>query len=96
VNSFIHNIALIASVVLPLWNIPLIVRMINRKSSKDISTYWAFGVWCCLVLMAPAGLMSSDIVWRVFIIANLSIFSIVVFTVVYYRVKKGTDKNQRA
>jgi uncharacterized protein with PQ loop repeat len=45
-----EKIALIAAIILPLWNIPLIVRIIRRRSSKDISRAWAVGVWLCFVL----------------------------------------------
>ena len=41
----IQTIALIASIVLPLWNIPLILKIIRRKSSRDVSMSWAVGVW---------------------------------------------------
>ncbi|MFH1092564.1 MAG: hypothetical protein V1739_00255 [Candidatus Omnitrophota bacterium] len=84
----LQKIALIAAVVLPLWNIPLIIRIIKRRSSQDISLYWAFGVWTCLVLMFPAGIASSDIVWKTFNIANLILFSAVVLTAVLYRKQK--------
>lgn len=80
-----QKIALVAAVVLPLWNIPLILRMIKRGSSEDISLYWAFGVWACLILMLPAGINSSDIVWKTFNIVNIVLFSAVVFTAVLYR-----------
>jgi len=82
-------IALIAAVVLPLWNIPLIVRIVKRKSSDDISIAWACGVWTCLILMAPEAFSSSDIVWRVFNIANLTLFSVVVLVVLAYRFKRA-------
>jgi uncharacterized protein with PQ loop repeat len=78
-------IAIIAAIVLPLWNIPLIVRIIKRKSSKDISLFWAIGVWVCFLLMAPSGFTSTDIVWRVFNIVNLILFSAVVVAVLIYR-----------
>ena len=81
----IQKIALIAAVALPLWNIPLIVRIIKRKSSVDISMYWALGVWGCLLLMAPQAFGSSDIVWKVFNIANLTLFTLVVIVVLLYR-----------
>ena len=83
----LQKIALIAAVILPLWNIPLIVRMIKRKSSQDISLYWVFGVWSCFILMFPASLLSSDIVWKTFNIANIILFSAVVATAVIYRKK---------
>ena len=65
-----QKIALIAALILPLWNIPLILRVIRRKSSEDISIYWAIGVWICFLLMAPSGFVSSDYVWRTFNIVN--------------------------
>ncbi len=85
----VQKIGIIAAIMLPLWNIPLIVRIIQRKSSEDISLCWAIGVWICIIFMAPSGFTSGDIVWRVFNIANLIFFSCVVFTVVWYRKKKG-------
>ena len=83
-----EKVALIAAIILPLWNIPLIVRIIKRKSSDDISLHWALGVWVCFLLMAPDGLRSEDPVWRVFNIVNLTMFSAVVFTVLAYRKKR--------
>ena len=81
-----EKVALIAAIVLPFWNIPLILRMIKRKSSKDISLYWALGVWICFLLMAPEGFRSEDPVWRIFNIINLILFSCVAVTVIIYRV----------
>ncbi len=83
-----QKIALIAAIILPLWNIPLIVRIIKRKSSEDISIFWALGVWTCFALMAPAGFSSSDPVWQTFNIVNFIFFSTVVIVVLIYR-KKG-------
>jgi len=83
----IEQLGLIAAVILPLWNIPLIVRIVRRKSSEDVSILWALGVWVCLALMAPSGFTSEDIVWRVFNIVNIVFFSGVTFAVVYYRIK---------
>lgn len=79
------KIALMAAIILPLWNIPLIVRVIKRKSSKDISIYWAIGIWICLLLIAPEGFSSSDPVWRAFNIMNLIFFTAVVIVVLIYR-----------
>lgn len=79
------KIALIAAVTLPFWNIPLIWRIIERESSQDISLAWCFGVFGSILLMAPQGLKSPDKVWRLFNIANLFWFTLVVGVVVYYR-----------
>lgn len=83
----IHIIALVAGIVLPLWNIPLIMRIVKRKSSEDISIFWALGVWACLILMAPSAFVSKDPVWRIFNIVNLVLFSVVVVFVLVYRKK---------
>lgn len=83
----IQKIAMIASVVLPLWNIPLIYRIIQRKSSRDVSLAWALGVWSCLLFMLPSGLLTTDPVWKVYTISNLGLFSAVVIVVLLYRNK---------
>ena len=88
----IQTIALVGAVMLPLWNIPLIIRIIKRKSSQDISISWVLGVWGCLVLMAPSGFTSADIVWKVFNTMNLLLFSAVMVTVLLYR--KGETSHQ--
>ena len=35
-------IALVASVTMPLFNIPLLVKIIRRKSANDLSLWWLF------------------------------------------------------
>ncbi|MBU1062345.1 MAG: hypothetical protein KJ952_06490 [Candidatus Omnitrophica bacterium] len=84
----IDNIALVASIVLPLWNIPLIVRIIKRRSSNDISVHWAIGIWVCLLAMFPSGIKSDFIVWKVFTICNLLLFSGVVVCTLFFHNKK--------
>ncbi|MCK5492863.1 MAG: hypothetical protein KAJ14_07120 [Candidatus Omnitrophica bacterium] len=83
-----QKIALISAVILPLWNIPLILRIVKRKSSVDISLCWAIGVWSCFALMMPAGLVSEDLVFKVFNVFNFFMFSIVTIFVFIYRKKK--------
>jgi len=81
-----EKIAFIAAIILPFWNVPLIIRIVKRKSSKDISLYWALGVWTCFLLMAPDGFTSDDPVWRIFNVVNLVLFTFVALTVIIYRV----------
>jgi hypothetical protein len=81
----VELMGLAASVTLPLWNIPLILRIEQRKSSRDVSLAWCVGVWACLVLMLPSGLRSPDPVFRIFAVANLALFSGVLVQVVRYR-----------
>jgi len=80
-----HKIAIIAAVLLPFFNLPLIFRIIKRRSAEDISTFWATGVWLCFLLMAPSGFKSQDLAWRVFSIINLVLFSGVFITVLVYK-----------
>ena len=84
----IHSVAMVAGIVLPFWNIPLIMRIVRRKSSEDVSIYWAVGVWGSLALMAPSAFVSKDPVWRYFSIINFIIFTFVTFIVVIYRKRK--------
>ncbi len=83
-----QKIALVAAIALPLWNIPLIVRIIKRRSSQDISIPWVIGVWVCSVLMAPAAFTSKDMVWRIYNMVNMILFSGVLVSVLAYRKKR--------
>ncbi len=86
---FIQKIAFVGAIALPLFNIPLIMRMVKRKSSQDISLCWVFGVWSCILLMAPAAFLSDDDVWRVFNYFNVVMFTAVVVFTMRYRKKKS-------
>ncbi len=84
-ESWIQKIGTLSAVALPLFNIPLIIRLWQRKSSKDFSVSWAVGVWVCIVLMTPQALRSSDEAFRAFGVVNILFFSVVAFLVVKYR-----------
>lgn len=79
------TLGLIGGIVLPFFSLPLIFKVLKRKSSKDISMTWAVGVWCCFVIMAPSGFTSEDIVWRTFNILNLVLFTGVLYVTLKYR-----------
>ncbi|MDE1921057.1 MAG: hypothetical protein KGJ09_05275 [Candidatus Omnitrophica bacterium] len=85
----LRNISLAAAVLLPFFNIPMIVRIVRRRSSADISTVWLMGVWICCLLMAPSGFTSKDLVWRCYNIVNLVLFTGVVIAVWKYRKSHG-------
>lgn len=78
-------LALAASVVMPLWNIPLIVKVIRRKSADDLSLFWLWGVWTCMLLMIPWALVTQELVLKVFSFVNFILFSGVVMAVMKYR-----------
>lgn len=84
-DAWIERIGTVSAIALPLFNIPLIIRLIQRKSSQDFSLAWALGVWVCIVLMTPQALRSSDFTFRAFGIVNILFFSVVAFLIVKYR-----------
>jgi uncharacterized protein with PQ loop repeat len=84
----LETLGMVAGIVLPFWNIPLIVRIQRRRSSEDLSLFWALGVWGCFALMLPAALTSPDKVFKVFSIVNIFFFTIVTFQVVRFRGKR--------
>ena len=79
------SIGLVAAIILPFFNIPLIVKIVKRRSSSDISLSWMWGVWICTLLMFPSGFTSSDVVWRCYNIINTVLFTGVVIAVWRYR-----------
>ena len=70
---------------LPLFDIPLIVRIFKRKSSADISVSWAVGLWVCAVLMAPSSFIAGNAIAIGFNIVNVVMLSGVLFAVIKYR-----------
>ena len=83
--TLIEQMGLAASVSLPLWNIPLIIKIVKRRSSADISMSWVMGVWACSLLMLPSGLLSKDIVLKTFSVVNILFFTGVMIAAVKYR-----------
>ena len=84
----IKTIGLIAGIMLPLWNIPLIWRMEKRKSSQDVSLWWVIGVWVCMIFMLPSAFVSEDLVYRSYSLVNIIFFTIVMVEVVRFRKSK--------
>src|SRR4051794_17086745 len=82
--KLIHTIGMLSGLIMPVFNIPLIVRIVHRRSSADISLIWVIGVWICVVAMLPSSLQSSDPVLFVFGIANSLFFTAVFVTVLYF------------
>lgn len=83
--ELVLTIGAVAGFILPFFNIPLIARMVKRKSSEDISLVWLLGVWICILLMSPAALTSQDVAFRAFGITNLLFFTVVVVVTLKYR-----------
>lgn len=87
--DMIQKVGMVAGVTMPLFNIPLIIRLNRRKTSADMSLTWAIGVWACIVLMTPQALRSDDIAFRAYGAVNVVFFSIVTFFIVKYRPRTG-------
>jgi hypothetical protein len=69
---------------MPFFDIPLIWRVMQRKSSEDISLVWTFGIWVCILGMLPSSLVSPDPILKAFAIVNTLLFTAVVVAVVWY------------
>lgn len=84
-DTWIERVGVVSAVLLPLFNIPLILRLVRRKSSNDFSLSWALGVWSCIFFMTPQALRSPDAAFRAFGAFNLLFFSVVVVLILKYR-----------
>lgn len=74
-----------AGIMLPLFDIPLIMHVVKRKSSADISMVWAVGLWSTSVMLLIG---SKDPLASGFNIVNVLMLSIVVLVVIKYRKAK--------
>lgn len=88
-SKWFEWIGIAAGIALPLFNIPLIVKLIKRKSSADLSLTWALGVWLSIIFMTPQALRSTDLAFKAFGIMNVIFFSVVTFFVLKYRQPKS-------
>jgi uncharacterized protein with PQ loop repeat len=83
-SSVFEWVGLVSAALMPLWNIPLIFRILRRKSSKDISLAWALGVEFCVLAMLPSALLTSDPVLKVLGISNSIFFTAVTVVVLLF------------
>jgi len=84
-SDIFQALGMLGGISMPFFNIPLIVKICRRRSSKDISLSWVLGVWICIALITPSAIQSQDIVFRIFGIVNLVFFSCVMIIVLRYR-----------
>jgi uncharacterized protein with PQ loop repeat len=80
----IKTLGMISAIAMPFFDIPLIARVVRRKSSEDISLVWTFGIYICIIGMLPASWISSDPIMKAFGIVNVILFTAVVVAVVMY------------
>ncbi len=86
--NWVDHLGLWSSIILPFFNIPLMLRLVRRKSSEDLSLIWVLGVFVCLSAMLPDAWTSPDFTYQVFATINLLFFLGVTFLVIYYRIRK--------
>ena len=84
-SSPLEVLGLFAAAILPLWNVPLIWKILKRKSSDDISLAWVSGVEACILAMLPSALFSHDLAFKVLGITNTVFFTGVFIVVWIYR-----------
>jgi hypothetical protein len=87
-EKIFNILGMVGAIGMPIFNIPFMIRVIRRRSAKDISLGWLFGIWGCIMLMLPSSLVSPDPVLRAFGACNAVMFSCVVVVVMYFRQKK--------
>jgi hypothetical protein len=80
----IQTLGMVSAVAMPFFDIPLIWRIMKRRSSEDISLVWTFGIWVCILGMLPASWVSPDPILKVFSVVNAVLFTAVVAAVVWY------------
>ena len=83
-KATIQALGMLSGVLMPFFNIPLILRIVRRGSSEDISLAWVIGVWFCVVGMVPSSLQSSDLVLYIFGTVNVVFFTGVLGAVLYF------------
>ena len=75
---------MISAIGMPFFDIPLIVRIVRRQSSEDISLVWTVGIYVCILGMLPSSLVSTDPILVAFSIVNTVLFTAVVIAVFRY------------
>jgi uncharacterized protein with PQ loop repeat len=89
------TIGLWAGMCLPLWDIPLIVRIIQRRSADDISLIWMWGIWGCSVLMAPSAFVSGDKAAIGFNVVNvIALTALLIVVLKYHKPASPADREK--
>ncbi len=83
--AFFETVGFWAAVALPFFDISLIMHVIKRKSSADISVMWAAGLWLSAVMMAPSAFVSGDRTAIGFNVVNVVMLTAVLAVVIKYR-----------
>ena len=82
--NFVKIVGFIGA-MMPLWNIPFVINILKMKSSHEVSLVWMFGVWISILCLLPQSLKSLELNFKIFGILNITLFSLVLIVVLYYR-----------
>jgi len=80
----IRTLGMVSGIIMPFFNVPLIVRIIRWRSSEHISLVWVVGAWICVMGMLPQSLQSPDPVLLSFGFVNRLFFTGVFVSVLYF------------
>lgn len=80
----VQAVGIASAILMPFFNLPLMLRIIRRRSSEDISLVWVVGVWICVMGLLPSSLQSPDRILFAFGVVNAVLFSGVFFSVLYF------------
>jgi hypothetical protein len=81
---WIKIVGMASAVLMPFFDIPLMIRVIQRKSSEDISLIWVFGIEFCILGMFPSTWVSTDPILRAFGLVNAILFTAAFVAVVWF------------
>jgi uncharacterized protein with PQ loop repeat len=77
-------VGIASAILMPFFNLPLMLRIMRRRSSEDISLVWVVGVWICVMGLLPSSLQSPDPILFAFGVVNALLFSGVFFSVLSF------------
>jgi uncharacterized protein with PQ loop repeat len=83
-NHYLKSFGMVSAIAMPLFDVPLVIRIIQRKSAEDISLVWVFGIEFCILGMLPSSLLSIDPILKAFAIVNTLLFTAVFIAVLCY------------
>ena len=82
--GWVKALGMASAVLMPFFDIPLMARVIRRRSSEDISLVWVVGIEACILGMLPSSVISVDPILRVFGVVNAVLFSAAFLAVLWY------------
>ncbi len=94
-DGWMETLGMIGGLAMPLFNIPLVYNIWKRKSSEGLSLTWALGIWVCIILMTPQAVNSPDTAFKMFGIANVTFFTVVIIFILKYRRPAAPDNRGR-